>query len=342
MYSDGPGDLDSFYNRQNEWNQSYPHKTMTIQSSHIQWLNSQSNDSVMIRRGECISPMAKELPPESKMSGFHLVEATESAPKQNDDHVYIVMLAGCAETGISARLYQARELAKRHGWASLILDTAYYASRRPKNQVRHFHRQTVDAVKTLESTKREGTAMALWILKEHDPKSRVCFTGFSFGAGMSLVCTGLTLKSGIPGERLSVAAYCPAATFATAVTGIFRNMVDRNLFACRRYINNEFVLQDFDRTNIFSLTGGLTLDGSSRIASGRMVYALHDGAINRSFYEDAAQYLKGLTITEEQALAVSKQVGGHAFAYTFRSTFHMKLIEDTVKSMLQRTSGIQR
>lgn len=242
FFPNGYGDIESFYKQQQTYlekdygKQEQEVQTFQLRNHDIDWASESTivvdgSKEIVVREGYFDSPMSDQLPEESKRCRFHIVEpqqADEGGNKGNRKNtMYIVMIAGTGETSKSVRLQQATALASNHGYTSLILNSAFYGIRKPAHQKSFFFSEVVDLLKHMESVKQEGAVLAKWILNEYHPEtSRVCFTGFSMGAGLACVCAAHCLRMGIEGKRLGVASFCPTSGSGALVSGLIRVLVD--------------------------------------------------------------------------------------------------------------------
>lgn len=155
---------------------------------------------VRVRRARFRSPLATELPTESKDVVVEILEPTRSPSP-----AFALLLAATAEEGFNRRRLFAAALLRR-GIGVVSMENAFYGARRPRGQSGAFIATVADQFAMNLATVLEARALVQWMRAEFG--ERVVVTGFSQGAMMAAF-TAVTLP--FPIGVVAVAAALDAA-----------------------------------------------------------------------------------------------------------------------------------
>lgn len=322
FFSNGWGDLEAAESYQNSFLDDLENgKTDALDiGSKIKWGAVKNETDATITEATFESPCADMLPPESKQAKFYLV--TPTANKQN---VYIVMLPATGEMGKSTRLKMARKLAKQYGWSSLIVTAPYYASRKPSNQKLFFMNTVSDLVNQANALSFEAAALTLYLLQQSSD-SRVCLTGFSWGAAMCATSAATALLGGADGNRLVCAPYVGSASPVCLADGVLASAIDWAALEKVTHSHSKEVRKDlydeFNKTQLSMITKRLE---DTRIGCIRLVVSSDDRFLKPRYSQEFLVQLRGLGTVHSEVIP-----GGHITAMAVRPWCHEKTIVEAV------------
>lgn len=141
-------------------------------------------DGLRVRRGRFDSPLADELPEESKRAYVEVV-----TPKGASNPPTVVVLAATNEEGFSRRWRLCAPLF-RAGVAAVFLENPMYGARKPRLQDGPFVRTVAEQLAMNLATVDECRALAAWLHREE--RTRICVTGFSQGGMMAAFAAATT------------------------------------------------------------------------------------------------------------------------------------------------------
>eukprot|EP00934_Nitzschia_sp_Nitz4_P006588 Nitzschia sp. Nitz4//scaffold15_size197535//161324//162490//NITZ4_001603-RA/size197535-processed-gene-0.30-mRNA-1//1//CDS//3329537790//6578//frame0 len=303
----------------------------------------QVSKHVTLQHGKFTSPLAEHLPPESHHCQFQLVRPSKNTT--NSDSVVVIMLPATGEMGTWQRIATARHLAHQYGWSSVILTAPYYGSRKPSSQTLFFLSQVSDLQFQSQGIIEEATLLAAHFLSA-SPETKVCFTGYSFGAAMSSVAASLSLTAGLEGHRLGCALYAGCGTPAMMADGILRHSMDwkaiQSSLAPKE--DNETTDAASDTTPPVGLWEELSKTHLARasppkgnrlaVAKG---YAMEYDAFIPTRYSNV--YEQQVQSILYPSFTLSWKLGGHAWAAVMRPLLHTQLIVDTVQELVGSSPG---
>lgn len=143
-------------------------------------------DGMSVRRAWFDSPLADELPEESKRAYVEVV-----TPIGKADPPMVVVLAATNEEGF-ARRWRLFAPLFRAGIGAVFLENPMYGARKPRLQDGPFVRTVSEQLAMNLATVDECRALAAW-LHRHG-RSRVCVTGFSQGGMMAAFAAATTTR----------------------------------------------------------------------------------------------------------------------------------------------------
>ena len=143
-------------------------------------------DGVRVRRFWFDSPLADELPEESKRALVEVVEPVGVA-----DPPTVIVLAATNEEGFSRRWRLCGPLI-RQGIAAVFLENPMYGARKPRDQDGPFVRTVSEQLAMNLASVDEGRALAAWLHRLG--RTRICVTGFSQGGMMAAFAAANTTR----------------------------------------------------------------------------------------------------------------------------------------------------
>jgi hypothetical protein len=327
FFSKGWGDLESVYAEQDKLLSGNNKDVLKLTEDQIQWEETMEESSIIVRRGRFLSPLAHLLPKESHCCRFHVVSPRDT--KSSSDF-HVIMLPATGEMGKSTRLNMARQLAIQHGYSSVIITAPFYGARKPKTQ-RLFCISTVsDLVLQAQSIIQEAAMLTIYCLNR-TPSSKVCITGFSWGAAMSSCAASAALLgvSDAEGKRIACALYVGSASPVVLADGVMESSIDwKALFTGKEGSSAEQALyNELNKTQLSILTAPLR--STKSLGAVHVACTSHDHFIRRRYADEFLQQLGALA----PKIEVSWLPGGHIFAMMLRPFLQKRLVEQTVKAL---------
>ena len=208
-----------------------------LDDSMIRWGNQTRDGPITIQKAHFLSPLAHDLPQLARYSELFMIRPTKDHDGQhdhsssehkrdvNDSNVFIVMIPGTGEMGISDRYSIAKALAKDFGWNSILMTAPYYKHRRPKHQTACFLTSVQDGFWQGQACAQEAAAVTAYLMRKSSD-SLICLTGFSFGAACANFAAqwALALPS-VDGHRLAVCSYVGCASARPYANGAIEHVV---------------------------------------------------------------------------------------------------------------------
>lgn len=151
--------------------------SMPLETPSLRWDVARERFGVRVARGTFRSPLAHELPAESKQAEVELL-----LPPGRPHPPIVLLLAATSEEGFGRRRLFAAPLLRR-GIGVLSLENPFYGSRRPAGQLGPFVRTVAEQFAMNYATVLEGRALLAWLRAEGF--ERVCASGFSQGGMMA-------------------------------------------------------------------------------------------------------------------------------------------------------------
>lgn len=149
-----------------------------------------SDNTVRLRTGTFVSPLARLLPPAAATARIQLVVPAPGSPFPPVRAVVLHFAATADQTQLIRRKLLATPLLA-HGIASVLLLPAFYGARRPAEQTLHYTRSLSDFCLLTHSQLAEGLSLLAWMReslagpgKELDGAA-VGLTGVSMGGAMA-------------------------------------------------------------------------------------------------------------------------------------------------------------
>lgn len=139
-----------------------------------------------VRRGSFTSPLAHELPGESKRAVFLLV-----VPEGVSTPPMAIVLAATNEEGFGRRMRLVAPLV-REGIGAVLLENPLYGARKPRLQRGPFVRTLAEQLAMNLATVDEARALAAWL--HGQGHERLCVTGFSQGGMMAAFAAATTTR----------------------------------------------------------------------------------------------------------------------------------------------------
>eukprot|EP00977_Amphora_coffeiformis_P007026 scaffold1522_cov166-Amphora_coffeaeformis.AAC.4 len=380
FFTKGHGDVDLCYKYREAFLTSITTPSTSSSSSsngidrkkltEIEWADEKtgtaSDEDVMVTEGRFKSPVAEYLPTNSKTAIIHYITPRRRR-LSNDADVVVIMLPATGEMGKSTRLALARTLAKEYGWSSVILTAAYYGKRRPSGQHMFFLDTVQDLLfqsqaiieeaallaqyfmtRTTTTTTTTTTATAVVDDGTTSNTTKVCFTGFSYGAAMASCAAGVALFMGLDCRRMSCAPYIGSASPVVLADGILQSSIDYGTLQRDRNTKNNIdrttktaeqeLYDELNKTQLTSITKFLNGGGGARqpeqCLSVVMAYAARNDAFILPVYSRAFEVQLGALTEISNPPKLKWLWGGHVTAALVRSVFQKQLVVDTVLAMM--------
>jgi len=296
------------------------------------------NGIITTQDGYFLSPLANHLPKESAYCKFTLVRPINENNNKDDNRndeasVYILMLPATGEMGKSERLEMATKLAQTHGWSSVIVTAPYYASRKPKDQNLFFLHTARDLLFQSQGIIEESSALARYLLAK-SPQTRVCFTGFSYGAAMAACSSSLCLKAGDDGSRMSCAVYVGSASPCPFADGMLENGIDWDALEKDQREEQPITIREQLHGEFYKTQLKLVKADASNRLSAVFGYAMRNDLFIRPWYAKELQDQIRECLNDDYCMQWIP--GGHMMAALMRPILHKNLIENTVQAMLSK------
>ncbi len=266
-------------------------------------------DGVSVRRGWFDSPLALELPEESKRA---YVEVVTPLGKVNPPTV--IVLAATNEEGFRRRWRLCAPLF-RAGIAAVFLENPMYGARKPRLQDGPFVRTVAEQLAMNLATVDECRALAAWLDRQG---RQVCLTGFSQGGMMAAFAAATTTRFPI--------GIVPCATGLTA-TPIFTKGALATAFDWRALAKEKGGMLEAKRAFEHALAP-VTLASYPPVARPELailVAARHDGFIPLREVVALHRHWKGSELRWVQA--------GHVTSVVLHVSGHRKAIADVLAKM---------
>lgn len=307
---------------------------LTEGNNKIDWGTLQTETSVTVQDGRFVSPGAADLPVESKHAHFQLVRPSGKGSEKEQAKlggVYVFMFPATGETDNFVRLSMARQLAKKYGWSSVILTAPFYAERQPEGQTLFFLNSVKELLAQTEGIIQEATSLAAYLMKQ-SPKTRICFTGFSYGAAMAGVASNFALSAGLDGQRLASAPYVGSSSPCVLSDGVLESSVNYGaLRRAKEVTRDETSKELFDELYKTQMTVLGTNEGKG-LKVVKAIAMAHDAFI-KPFY--AREFEDQIKLCLDDTFEMQWYPGGHAFAAVMRPFLHNKLVIETVQELLR-------
>ena len=279
------------------------------QMEKLEFHETKKSGPVTIQRVTFTSPLAKYLPEAAQQANFYLVEPVGKKAK-----IMVILLPATGEAGKSTRLTMAKHFAQKHGWSSAIVTAPFYASRKPKGQPSYFI-ETVESMLTQSNAvSAEASLMIEYYMKQ---SYQIVVSGFSWGAAMSCVSTGLALARGVDGSKIACVPYVGSASPCAIADGalqksIHYDSVDDKLFE---------VLYKMQLSCV-------DVSKAKPLAVLNVVGTRDDHFLRHKFVQE---WFDQLGAWKVQNRTMSWQIGGHATAMAVRPYVQPRMIERAVQ-----------
>lgn len=327
FFRQGAGNLQRPYDAQDNMLRDLSDKGKLSTSIHlaekdIRWDDKASDTKkhCTVENGQFISPAADILPEASKLCSFYRVRPVEEAqsPRSQDD-VVVIMLPATGEMGKSVRLNMAQQLAKDHGWSSILVTAPYYGARMPSGQNLFFLNTVGDMLAQSQGIVQETAALIGYFL-ERSPNTKVCVTGFSWGGAMSSSAVAVSLLGGADGRRIALVPYVGCHSPISFADGVLESSLDWNSLRRTQDEAREQTRQAWAETFLQTQLKVITeyLDKASdrhRVAVVRSVCMDHDLFIRVKYSEEFLKQLQGL---HPHTFSNQWIPGGHGFGMLVR------------------------
>lgn len=355
FFSEGWGDLEAVHSRRDEYYEQVRAGNVSFRLEHgdIEWKrNSDGNGkkvdkNIQIDEGSFQTTLHDMMPIECKKCHFHLVQPTarhqKSTNKQQQQQpmVYVIMLASTGEVGRKPRLSMARKLAMKHGYASVIVSTPYYGRRKPPGQHSFYLNTVSDMWKQYGGVIQESAALAEYFLSNNnkvDPPCKVCFTGFSAGACLSIAAAWTCMLGyRLDGSRIGVAAHASPASAGVFASGCVQHLVDWTALKGEPFEDAETTRARFyEELNLLSVQHAVALRDPTNnhrhlLRSIRCTCAVRDLISPRVYAQVLEQELAPLF----HDCLFQWLPGGHVHAYMIRPSFQNHMIHEAVQPLLE-------
>lgn len=203
------------------------------------------DDVIVVSEGRFTSPLADRLPPVAKKCQVFLVNPARTSTSEPLKTV-VIMLPATGEMSKRARLSMARELARGHGWSSVIVTAPFYGLRKPTDQNRFFISNVKDFLLQSQAIMEETVTLVSYFQQQSD-FTKVCVTGFSWGGAMASGAASIAMLAGCDGSRLALVPYVGCPSPAAITEGVLN-----------RYLNVES-LQEFSNGTMIDAENSLRL-----------------------------------------------------------------------------------
>jgi Alpha/beta hydrolase domain containing 18 len=260
----------------------------TLNDTMVEWGSARLEGKVSVREGQFESPLANFLPKESRNCRFYLVSPSADgrrssrsrsiSSRSNSSSVYIIMLPATGEMGKGERLDMARQLARDHGWNSIIVTAPFYGTRRPPSQYLFFQDTLGDHLMQSQAIVREADMLIRHCQSSSSSliddvgsrgrddgrcrsNSKVVVTGFSWGGAMSCVSTAVALLAGADGRRLACVPYVGSASPNVVADGLLVNAFDLKALK----VSQEALTAELGKTQLSTIVDALVEQNQNRI-----------------------------------------------------------------------------
>jgi hypothetical protein len=243
----------------------------------------------------------------------------------------------------------ARELAREHGYASIILTAPYYGYRKPADQTSFYFDTVSDLWKQFGGTLQEAAALGEYFLHTNE-RSVLCWTGFSAGGSLS-ICAAWACLEGcrLDGSRLGVAAYCAPASASIYAVGAIQCLLDWNAMCAEASsaqgrdeslsTAKHHLFENLNQLSIAAMTGIYDKDRptkkspETRLGVIRCICGIQDRFSPMEYAQVLEEQLPQLVYHAEQC-AIEWHSCGHVYAALVRPRLQKRLIVDAVKVLV--------
>jgi hypothetical protein len=362
FFSKGYGEMEVIYQRRDSYLKEIREGSVEfrLRESDIEWKEQVEEAYVTVDEGYFQSPLHDLLPVECKQCRFHLVKPVkkkdarkvlEPLTRTNSEGplVYVMMLASTAETGKKPRLAMARELAREHGYASIILTAPYYGYRKPAGQTTFYLDMVSDLWKQFGGTLQEAAALGEHFLHANE-RSVLCWTGFSAGGSLS-ICAAWACLEGyrLDGSRLGVAAYCAPASASIYAGGAIQCLLDWKALCAEASPTQgredhlstvkQALFENLNQLSIAAMAGINDEDRptkrspETRLCAIRCICGIQDQFSPMIYAQVLEEELPQLVNHAEQC-SIEWHSCGHVYAALVRPRLQKRLIVDAVKVLV--------
>lgn len=310
---------------------------------------------ISVTEGRFPSPIAHRLPEIAKQCHFFFVEPSAKKNEQNATKdgdfssapdVLVLMLPATGEASKRARLSMASRLANEHGWSSVIVTAPFYGARKPSGQNMWFIERVDDFLFQSQAIMLEGAALVKYFV-EQSPATRVCVTGFSWGAAMSACTTSIALLTGCDGERLACVPYVGSATPAVLPDGILKSSIDwealkqnqdQPISDVRQQLCSTFIKFNLDEVTALVEEKRLEAGGTWKFSLGslKVVAMQHDHIIRHSWAKDLIAQMNRLTSSATTKYPAQWLPGGHVMAALYKHRAQTAAIVEAVEGLKKK------
>ena len=298
----------------------------------IQWQPEKTlTGNISIRSAHFTSPCAHLLPMESKKCRFYYVQPVQEFHRAS---VVLILLPGTGEAGKNKRLGMARRLAEEYGWSSVIVTAPFYAARRPKDQTAFFVSSAERMMIQGTAIMVEAAALGCYFLSQ-SPSSKVCYSGFSWGAAMSAGASMMTLACQPDGKRLACVPFVGCGSPSIIADGALESVIDWTALKRKSdetYIENkERLLRKLAEVTMDELLAIVSEQGKC-LGSLRLASMTNDYFIGSDHSNTFTKQVMEVTGSSTD-IKVTTLLGGHVVAALIRPWYQKRFIVEAVQAL---------